>query len=98
VSRRPSVRAFVATGFLVAVLLALLIAPHASSSPDGLMKVAADKGLDSAVSGQPTKGALAGLSTGVAGLIGVIVVFCVAFGVSKIARVSRSRSRPESAA
>ena len=44
--RRVSVSAFVAAGLLVAVLLVVFVAPHASSSPDGLEKVAADQGID----------------------------------------------------
>ena len=86
---------------MVAVLLAFFVAPHVSSSPDGLEKVAADNGLDSkvrdhalgdgpmadyAVSGVDESG----LSTSLAGIIGVTVTFGVAFGVSKLAKTSRS--------
>jgi len=43
-SRRKSVYVFVLAGLAVAVALALIISPWASSSPDGLEKVAEDKG------------------------------------------------------
>ncbi len=84
---------YVVAGLLVALLLAFIVAPHASSSPDGLEKVAVDKGLG----GDSRGGGLhdTGLSTGVAGMIGITVVFGAAFGLSKIARASRSRSAPE---
>ena len=41
-----SIAAVVVAGLLVAVLLVVFVAPRASSSPDGLEKVAADKGID----------------------------------------------------
>lgn len=95
-SRRTGFRAFIAAGFLIALLLAFLVAPHASSSPDGLQKVTVDQGLG----GHSGGGGLRdhGLSIGVAGVIGVTVVFGAAFGLSKIARASRSRTAPENVA
>jgi hypothetical protein len=104
VSRRTSTGAFIVAGLLIALLLAFFVAPHASSNPDGLNKVAADKHLDIDVRAQaPTSGPFAGytvdgihdhgLSTGVAGIIGVTLTFGVAYGASKLTKTSRSRTR-----
>jgi hypothetical protein len=103
-NRRATVRAFIVAGFVVALLLAFLVSPHASSSPDGLEKVGSDKGLNtdvrvSAMAGGPladysVKGVHDnGLSTGMAGVIGVTITFGAAFGISKIAKASRSPRR-----
>jgi cobalt/nickel transport protein len=96
--RRPaSVKSFIAVGFLVALLLAFLVAPHASSSPDGLEKIALDTGLDSDVrEASGTRNDR--LSTGVAGVIGVTITFGAAFGVSKLAKKSRSGASAENSA
>ena len=109
VTRRASFRAFIAAGFLVALLLAFLVSPHASSSPDGLDKVGAEHGLDTEVRAQVMAGGpLAdyrvdgihdhGLSTGVAGIIGVTITFGAAFGISRLARASRSRALADNSA
>ena len=85
------------------------MSPLASSKPDGLEKVGADKGLNtdvrvSAMANGPLAGYSVkgvhdnGLSTGVAGVIGVTIVFGAAFGLSKIAKASRSRERAENTA
>jgi cobalt/nickel transport protein len=42
--RRKSIYVFIFAGLAVAVALALVVSPWASSSPDGLEKVAEDKG------------------------------------------------------
>jgi cobalt/nickel transport system permease protein len=104
--RRASVGGFVFCGLLVALLLAFFVSPHASASPDGLEKIAADKGLDTdmrthAISDGPLADyAVAGiddsgLSTGVAGIIGVTITFGAAFGLSKLVKASRSRTAAE---
>jgi hypothetical protein len=108
VRRRASIGGFVVVGLLIALLLAFAVSPNASSSPDGLEKVAAEKGIDSdARTHAMSDGPLAdyavrgiddsGLSTGVAGVIGVTITFGVAFGLAKITK-SRSRSLAENAA
>jgi cobalt/nickel transport system permease protein len=77
-------RVFLAVGLLVTLLLAGVLSFYASSAPDGLEKVAADKSLDAqardhALSDSPfadygTKGIEDGrLSGGVAGAAGVLV-------------------------
>jgi cobalt/nickel transport system permease protein len=109
VRRRASIGGFVCAGLLVALLLAFLVSPHASSSPDGLEKVGADKGLDSDVRTHAmASGPLAdysvngihdtGLSTGLAGIIGVTVTFGAAFAVSKVTSAARSRRLAENSA
>jgi cobalt/nickel transport system permease protein len=101
---RRNVLSLVTAGLVVAFLLATLASPFASSSPDGLEKVAADKALDTKVENH----ALAGgpladygvegvgnqrVSTGLAGLIGVAVTFTVGFGVFAV--IKRVRVEPE---
>ncbi len=97
-SRRT--RWFVLVGLVVALALAFGVSRYASSKPDGLEKVAADKGLDSnekahALSDGPfadyeTRGVSdPGLGTGIAGVVGVVITFCVAGGVVWV--VSRRR-------
>lgn len=100
--RRPSTLVFLRAGLTVALVLAFVVAPVASSSPDGLEKVAADKGLDRDVRDHALAGGpLAeytvrgvdddGLSTGVAGVIGVIVTFAAGCGLSLATRAIRRR-------
>jgi cobalt/nickel transport system permease protein len=79
-------RWFLLAGLLVALFLAGVVSFYASSAPDGLEKVAGDKGIDAraedhTVSGSPladygAKGVDdARLSRGVAGLAGVVLTF-----------------------
>ena len=79
-------RSFLLVGLLVTLLLAGGVSYYASSMPDGLEKVAADKGLDreardhrldgSPFSDYGTAGVGDGrLSVGVAGVVGVLVTF-----------------------
>lgn len=90
--RTVAIAGFVGLGLAVALVLAFFVSPFASSQPDGLEKVAGDKGFlaaadDSAVAGSPladysTEGIDdERLSTGVAGIIGVTVTFAVGFGL-----------------
>jgi cobalt/nickel transport system permease protein len=88
---------FVVGGILVALLLAGIVSYYASSSPDGLERVAADQGLDanvqdSAVADSPLADyGVAGveserLGVGLAGVIGVAVTFAVAGGLFLLVR------------
>jgi hypothetical protein len=54
VRRAASVRFLVALGLALAVGLAFFAAPYASSSPDGLDRVAADEGFAGAAGGRAT--------------------------------------------
>ena len=89
--------AFIVGGLLVALALAFLIGPVASSEPDGLDKVALDEGFAGAEEAHalddiPTAGyEVRGidddrLSTGVAGAIGVTVTFAAAAGLALLVR------------
>jgi cobalt/nickel transport protein len=104
--RSSNLRLFLLGGLLVAVGLALFVSPFASSSPDGLEKVAGDKGfLQTARDHLFADGPLAGyavkgidnqrLGTGVSGLIGVLVTFGVGvllFALVRALRSGRDRS------
>ena len=95
--RRISTRALVVTGLLVALVLAGVVSYYASSSPDGLNRVAADKGFsstekkhageDSPLAGYSTKGVSdQRLSGGVAGVVGCLVVLVLAGGLALVVR------------
>jgi len=96
---RGAVGGFVAAGVGVAVFLLAVVAPRASSSPDGLERVAADHGIagtavDSFAAASPLAdydvGGLGGdLRTILAGLVGL----GLAFGVGAAATRVRSRRR-----
>lgn len=86
-SKRSRLWAFVASALVVAAALAVFVSPFASSSPDGLQLVAADKGFETAVSEHPVWNLsplpdyqLPGIAshkaaTAVAGLIGTVALF-----------------------
>jgi hypothetical protein len=87
-SRHLTIGLLIALGLLVSLLLAFAVSPFASSSPDGLEKVAADKAIDRDEQDHAfADGPLAGysvervdderLSTGVAGVVGVAATFAV---------------------
>jgi hypothetical protein len=86
--------------FSVAILLAGVVSFYASSQPDGLEKVAEEKGFldtakDSAVSGSPLSDyGVSGIdsermSVGLAGVIGVVATAVVAFGLFMMIRRKR---------
>jgi hypothetical protein len=88
---------FVAAGLAIAVALAFLVAPEASSKPDGLEKVAIDEGFidgaqdhdlaDSPTADYGVKGIDdARLSTGLAGALGIGVTFLVTGGLVLLIR------------
>jgi cobalt/nickel transport protein len=82
-------------GLSVALLLALVLSPFASSSPDGLEKVAEQKGFLAKGEGEPALNApvpdyawpgLAdeGHATRLAGVVGTLVTFAAAWGVAAL--------------
>jgi cobalt/nickel transport protein len=84
--RAPGLKLFVAGGVLVAVGLGVLVSPFASTRPDGLDRVALDKGFAEAerphdLSGGPLADyELVGISnarvaTALSGLVGVLLTF-----------------------
>jgi len=96
---------FAATGLLVALLLAVFVAPHASTAPDGLERVAADKGFLEKGEARPLwRHALmpdylvqqlgeGAASTAVAGLMGTLCTFMAGF---MLARMLRGKTKPPS--
>jgi PDGLE domain len=103
--RSSNMRLFLVAGLLVAIGLALVVSPFASSSPDGLEKVATDKGfLETAQDHAFADGPLADyavkgvdnerLSTGLSGLIGVLLTFGVGLALFALVRGRRSGPGP----
>ncbi|MFM7501172.1 MAG: PDGLE domain-containing protein [Actinomycetota bacterium] len=89
---KNNLKKFYAIFFLAALFLAGAISYYASSSPDGLEKVAEDEGFlesakDSALSNSPLADyGLAGLdnerlSVGIAGVVGVVVTAIIALAL-----------------
>ena len=87
-------RLFTILALAIAIGLATAASPFASASPDGLEKVATDKGfIDTgrAQSGPIPDYAMPGienerLATGLAGFTGTLIVFAIGFGVVAVAR------------
>ncbi|HET9022640.1 MAG TPA: PDGLE domain-containing protein [Ornithinibacter sp.] len=91
-TRRPSTRTLVLVGVAVSLVVAGVLSAWASTHPDGLEHVAqslgfADTATSSATSGSPLAGYAAPgvgparLSSGVAGVVGVVVVGLVMLGL-----------------
>lgn len=99
---RKNLVLFVVGGLIVTLGLAFFVSPLASSSPDGLNKVAIDKGFSGAEKDHTlADGPLAGygvkgvedekLSTGLAGIIGVVVTFGIGMMLFGLLRTVRAR-------
>ena len=98
--RAISMRLFVALALSLAIGLAFFLSPYASAAPDGLNRVAGDKGFDnratlhSVQDDSPIPGyAFPGigdekLAKGVAGFVGTLGVFAVGYGLA--ARLRRT--------
>jgi hypothetical protein len=105
-------RALLLVGFLVTLVLAGGVSHYASGAPDGLTKVAADKGFDAAAADHPLADSpVAGyevrgvhdsrLAGGLAGTAGVLVTLAIGgllFRVVRGSRRSGSAADPGSAA
>ena len=100
-SRMSNTRVFLLAGLLVALGLALFAGPFASGSPDGLEKVAEDKGFsdtatdhdlaDSPVADYAVRGVEdKRISTGLSGVIGVLITFGVGLGLFGLMRSRRA--------
>ena len=94
-----SIRRFVSISIFVSILVAGVLSYLASSNPDGLEKVSADKGLDAQVADSAVADSIfadygiAGLenSTGLAGIIGVVITGIAGYALIKW--VSKSSSK-----
>jgi PDGLE domain len=96
--KRISTRLLVIVGLALAIGLATAVSPYASSSPDGLEKVAEDKGfietgkLHSVQEESPIPDyAFPGIdnsrvATGLAGFVGTLGVFAIGFGLARVVR------------
>ena len=105
--RRISIVVFTVLALALAVGLASAVSPYASASPDGLEKVAEQKGfledgrLAPVQEGSPIPDyAFPGienerLATGVAGFVGTLAVFAIAFAIGWL---FRQRSAGQAAA
>ncbi len=98
--KRGTLAVFVGLALAVAFALAFFVSPYASSEPDGLERVAIDSGFaDQAREHALADGPLAdysvsgvdgaGLSTSLAGLIGVTLCFLVGLSVVWVVRRAR---------
>lgn len=105
---KTSTKLFVAAGVLLGLALAVFVSPFASSSPDGLERVAEDEGFaDSATDHELGDSPLADygvdgmddeqLSTAASGLIGVLTTLGLATGVFALARRNGSDDAPDGA-
>ncbi|MFN8639098.1 MAG: PDGLE domain-containing protein [Dehalococcoidia bacterium] len=96
-------RGLLVVGVLTALLLSASAGFVASSAPDGLYRVAQDQGFDTRAVA-PSGGLLsgynvpgighAGLSRGIAGVIGVATVIMISVGAGRLLRGSRRGDRP----
>jgi cobalt/nickel transport system permease protein len=107
--RRLSTPAFVGLGIVTAVLLVVFVAPFANPNPDGLERVAADNGIDAAVTDHDLAGSPladygvdgvdnAMFGTGLAGIAGIVATLVVGVGLVWIVRRRRNPSAPPAAA
>ena len=103
---RKNLWLFVIGGLIVVLGLAFFASPYASSSPDGLEKVSIDEGFDATAEEHAlAESPLAdygvegvddeGLSTGLAGVIGVAITFGVGMILFGALRAVRSRRGPD---
>ncbi len=104
---KTDTKLFVVAGLLVGLALAVFVSPFASSSPDGLEKVAEEEGFaDSATEHQLDDSPLAdyavdgvddeSISTGASGLIGVLLTLGVTAGILAIVRTLRRSDEGDS--
>ena len=103
---KANTKLFVVAGLLLALALALFVSPFADSDPDGLGKVAEEQGFsgaeqehdlgDSPVADYEVDGVDDDrMSTGVAGVIGVLVTFGLGMGAFALLRSLRRAPEDE---
>lgn len=101
-------RAFVISGLGIALLVAVFLSPFASQDPDGLDRVSQDHGFENKASEEPPsqklpfyqvfeeyalRGVPEQIQTPLAGLIGTLATFGLAWGAGKV--LVRNRERHE---
>jgi hypothetical protein len=92
-TRRKGLFVFILAGLALSVAMALIVSPWASSSPDGLEKVAEDKGfIEKAEETEPVWSEAPIADYAVPGMIGTVAIFLLAWG---LALVLRSRKRDD---
>jgi cobalt/nickel transport system permease protein len=105
---RRSLVVFLVAGLLLTLAVAFAVSPFASSSPDGLERVALDEGFaGTATEHDLAAGPLADysvdgvggrFSTGLAGAVGVVVTLAVGGVLFTLLRRARRRPEPATAA
>ena len=99
---KANTKLFLVAGLLLALALALFVSPFSDDEPDGLSKVASEQGFaeaerehdlaDSPVAGYEVEGVEDDrVSTGVAGVAGVLVTFGLGVGAFALLRTLRRR-------
>ncbi|WP_088892015.1 PDGLE domain-containing protein [Leptolyngbya ohadii] len=92
-------RAFTVLGISVALLVAVFLSPFASTQPDGLDRVSQDHGFDTKAAENPpshqlpfysifdeyaVRGVPAAIATPLAGLVGTLATFGIAWSLGKL--------------
>jgi cobalt/nickel transport protein len=103
-------RAFIWTGLGIALLIAIFLSPFASSNPDGLDRVSEDHGFgNKAAENTPAqklpfysifdeyalRSVPEGIATPLAGLVGTLAAFGLAWGAGKLLVKGFDPNRPE---
>ncbi len=84
-------------GLFIALTIALVLSPFASSFPDGLEKVAEQKGEGPAVVQSPIPDYTwpgvkhKGLATSLSGLLGTLIVFSFAYGTAVLLKKKETK-------
>lgn len=102
-------QAFFALGLGIALLIAIFLSPFASGNPDGLDRVAGDHGFDARATENPPahslpfysifeeyalRGVPEQIATPLAGLVGTLVTFGLAWGAGKLLVRGTASDRP----
>ncbi len=102
-------RAFIVSGLGISLLIAVFLSPFASQDPDGLDRVSQDQGFDNKAVEEPIahrlpfyqvfdeyalRGVPEQIATPIAGLVGTLVTFGLAWGIGKLA-VRNARSQDQ---
>jgi hypothetical protein len=75
---------FAIMALALAIGLATALSPFASSAPDGLTRVAADKGF--AAHEAPSRAPLIDYQAALGGFAGTLIVFAAAYGIARAVR------------